>query len=122
MDELRAHQRCTVDFKNFLDIIKDDMLVVHWQEMPEDQHDIPVLRKTLSESASTQLLGNLRRKSCGDVFRSLGEIKPCYDQEEDLTRRDTLDPVSPITLRNHVWPNPQPSANRALLSRGLTFG
>jgi len=122
MDELREHQRCTVEFREFLDLIKEDMLVVQEQETPDIQHGIPVLRKTLSESASTHRLGHLRRKSCGDVFRSLGEIKPRYDLEGDLTRRDTLDPISPITPRNHVWPRTEPSANRKMLSRGLTFG
>jgi hypothetical protein len=119
---LRENQRCTADYNDFLDLIREDMLVVHEKESPGDQHSSLVLQKSLSESAITAHLGNPRRKSCRDVLRRLGDIKPRYDQEGNLTRRNTLEPTSPIAQHHHVWPKPEGAANKTMLCRGLTIG
>lgn len=103
MDELKQNQRCTKDFQRFLDMIGHDMLVVH----EEDQV------ATTAESSRELLLqitnnlsipGKPRRKSCGDVFRTLGSIQPRdYDQDGSLTRRSTFQPTSPLTPPQNGW-------------------
>lgn len=85
-------------------MVKDDMLVVRQHEVMESEDESPVLRKTASEPAGSPRLGNIRRKSCGDVFRRLGDIKPCVDQEEDLARQSAFELMSPVSQSHHTWP------------------
>ena len=80
------------------------MLVVRQHEVMESEDESPVLRKTASEPAGSLRLGNIRRKSCGDVFRRLGDIKPCVDQEEDLARQSAFELMSPVSQSHHTWP------------------
>ncbi|KAH8640825.1 hypothetical protein IG631_03766 [Alternaria alternata] len=82
IEELREHHRCTGDYSNFLDMIKDDMLVTHSPEAPGSVDGSLILQKSVSEPVGTPRLGYIRRKSCGDVFRRLGDINPRSDQEE----------------------------------------
>lgn len=99
IEELREHHRCTGDYSNFLDMIKDDMLVTHSPEAPGSVDGSLILQKSVSEPVGTPRLGYIRRKSCGDVFRRLGDINPRSDQEE---------PTSPITQSHRTWPQWQP--------------
>jgi serine/threonine protein kinase len=118
IEDLHEHQRCTEDFRTFLDIIRRDMLVVHHPNPPYQE-----------EVASLMLLGSIpgslnvpgqdspRRKSCGDIHRMLGDIKPRCDQDSVFTRRSTMEPTSPIAQSYFNWsqersasPTPLPRA------------
>ncbi|CAO2649035.1 Nn.00g099840.m01.CDS01 [Neocucurbitaria sp. VM-36] len=95
IEELKEHQRCTTDFRKFLDMIQSHMLVVHHEDSPADK-EIGNLTLQQSVSESLSVPGSPRRLSCGDIFRTLGSIKPRSDQEGNPSRRSTLEPTSPI--------------------------
>jgi serine/threonine protein kinase len=76
IDELWSHYHCTSDFKKFITMIRENMLVVHPQDrLIEDKKPGLIVPGQIK----------LRRKSCGDIVRMLGDIKPRQDQEGDLT-------------------------------------
>jgi hypothetical protein len=104
IEELREHHRCTQDFSDFLDMIKEDMLVVYQHEVLESEKRRLALRKSASEPVGSTRLGNIRRKSCGDVFRRLGDIKPRSDQEEDFAWQSVFEPTSPVYQSHQTWP------------------
>jgi serine/threonine protein kinase len=118
IEELCEHQRCTEDFRTFLDVIRRDMLVVH-QPNPPFQEEVASIMLLGSISASLNVPGqdSPRRKSCGDIHRMLGDIKPRCDQESVFTRRSTMEPTSPLAQTQFNWLLPERPASPAPLPR-----
>jgi hypothetical protein len=74
IESLQEHHRCTGDYSDFLDTIKDDMLVTHSPEAPGSVDGSLILQNSVSEPVGTPRLGYIRRKSCRNVVRKLGDI------------------------------------------------
>jgi hypothetical protein len=93
MDELLANQCCTVDFRDFLSMIQRDMLVVHHNGEMQEGNGGLMPQGSLSGSLGVPGQNSRRRKSCGNIFRTLGGINPRCDQEEDLSRHNTFEAI-----------------------------
>jgi serine/threonine protein kinase len=80
IEELREHRRCTADFNKLIDMVQRDMLVVR-HDSPSTDEGTRNLEFEKPGSGSLNIPNSPRRKSCGDIFRTLGSIKPCYEKE-----------------------------------------
>lgn len=86
-------------------MIQQDMLVVQQQEAPtQEDNDTSRFQEVLSSNTQSRTqLGGVRRKSCGDIWRRIGDIESIRDQEEGLTRFDTFVPASPVAESHYMW-------------------
>jgi serine/threonine protein kinase len=114
IEELHEHQRCTEDFRLFLDIIQRDMLVVH---QPNPPYHEEVASPTEPNSGTLNVPGQdmARRRGCGDICRRLGDIRPRYDQQ--LSRRSTMESISPLFQSQVDWVLPERTASPTPLAR-----
>jgi serine/threonine protein kinase len=106
VEELHEHQCCTEDFRVFLEIIRRDMLVVHQPNPPHQEVENLMLLGSIPGSLSVPGQDSLRRKSCGEIHRLLGDIKPRRDQESVCTRHSTMESTSPLTQSHFNLPLP----------------
>jgi hypothetical protein len=120
IEDLHEHQRCTEDFRNFLEIIRRDMLVAHQPNPPDQEEPTGVmLLGSIPHSLNVSGQDSPRRKSCGDIYRLLGDIKPRCDQESISTRRSTMEPTSPLAQSHFNWAEPERPTSPTPLHRAL---
>lgn len=105
IETLRGYKICTREYRELLDMIQQDMLVVQQQEAPtQEDNDTSRFQEVLSSNTQNRTqLGGVRRKSCGDIWRRIGDIESIRDQEEGLTRFDTFVPASPVAESHYMW-------------------
>ncbi|EUC46751.1 hypothetical protein COCMIDRAFT_4172 [Bipolaris oryzae ATCC 44560] len=105
IETLQGYQTCTREYRELLDMIQQDMLVVQQQETPtQDDNDTSKFQDALSSNTQSRMrLGGVRRKSCGDIWRRIGDIESIRDQEKGLTRIDTFVPASPVAESHYMW-------------------
>jgi serine/threonine protein kinase len=121
IEELHEHQRCTEDFRNFLEIIRRDMLVIHHPNPPHQEEiasHMPL--GSIPNSLNVPGQDSTRRKSCGDIHRLLGDIKPRCDQESMSTRRSTTESTSPLAQSHFTWAEPERPTSPTPLHRALS--
>ncbi|EMD92317.1 hypothetical protein COCC4DRAFT_69688 [Bipolaris maydis ATCC 48331] len=105
IETLQANKTCTRECRELLDMIQADMLVVQQQEAPtKEDNDVSRSQEALFSSTHNRTrLGGVRRKSCGDIWRKIGDIESIRDQKEGLTRYDTFVPASPVAESHYMW-------------------
>lgn len=104
IDELRCHNACNIFFRDFLDVIEHEMLVIH-----QDEHgsDTASTRAESHEDATLEVLAvpgqNCgRRKSSGDIFRTLGTLKEELEQDKVSLQSDrsAIEAEEPVSVAN----------------------
>lgn len=85
-------------------MIQQDMLVVQQQAPTQEDNNTSKSQEALSSNIHSRTrLGGVRRKSCGDIWRRIGDIESIRDQEKGLTRIDTFVPASPVAESHYMW-------------------
>ncbi|EUC34846.1 hypothetical protein COCCADRAFT_35545 [Bipolaris zeicola 26-R-13] len=104
IEALQGYKTCTREYRELLNMIQQDMLVVQQQAPTQEDNNTSKSQEALSSNIHSRTrLGGVRRKSCGDIWRRIGDIESIRDQEEGLTRIDTFVPASPVAESHYMW-------------------
>jgi serine/threonine protein kinase len=118
IEELHEHQRCTEDFRIFLDIIRRDILDVH-QPNPPYQEEVASLKLLGSDPRSLNVPGqdSPRRKGCGDIHHLLGDIRPFRDRYDQESIMEPTSPLPMVAQSHFNWLLPERTASPTPLPR-----